>query len=166
MTKSKYISIKQYLAKRGILPVKERNYYGMYLSPLREERTPSFKVDYTKNLWYDFGTNEGGSIVDLVMKLESCSLAKAFVKLDSFSFHRNCFVTPKPYSKSTIEICDIKLLTHPALLEYLTFRSIDTEIAKHYCREIHYSIREKNYFAIGFENDSGGWELRNRAFKG
>lgn len=44
------IPIREYLAHRGILPRYERNGYGMYLSPLREERTPSFKVNYQKDL--------------------------------------------------------------------------------------------------------------------
>jgi DNA primase len=65
MTDVKNISIKGFLAGRGIAPKQERNGYGMYLSPLREERTPSFKVDYGQNLWYDFGLGEGGSIIDL-----------------------------------------------------------------------------------------------------
>ena len=33
------IPIREYLARRGIVPRYERNGYGMYLSPLREERT-------------------------------------------------------------------------------------------------------------------------------
>ena len=50
MNDLKNIDIRQFLAWRGILPKYERNGYGMYLSPLREERTPSFKVDYVQNL--------------------------------------------------------------------------------------------------------------------
>ena len=56
---SNRISIRDFLAWRGIQPKYERNGYGMYLSPLREERTPSFKVDYVRNLWYDFGLGRG-----------------------------------------------------------------------------------------------------------
>ena len=55
MNDLKNIGIRQFLARRGIQPKYECNGYGMYLSPLREERTPSFKVDYVRNLWYDFG---------------------------------------------------------------------------------------------------------------
>jgi hypothetical protein len=51
-------------------------------------------------------------------------------------------------------------------LDYLKERSINTDIAKRYCSEIHYSIAGKNYFAIGFPNDAGGGELRNWNFKG
>ena len=62
------ISIKDYLESLGILPVVDKLYYGMYHSPLRQDDTPSFKVDYGVNLWCDFGTGEGGSLIDLVMK--------------------------------------------------------------------------------------------------
>ena len=168
MKNSNYISMRQYLANRGIHPEKDRGYYGLYYSPLREDNNPSFKVDYDKDLWYDFGANEGGSIVDLVMKLENCSLAEAFQKLDntSFSFQRDNAPVVPINREPAIKVTDTKPLTHPALLDYLKERSINTDIAKHYCSEIHYSIAGKNYFAIGFPNDAGGWELRNRDFKG
>ncbi len=62
------ISIKDYLNSLGIQPVTEKGSYGMYRSPLREDNTPSFKVDYNANLWCDYGTGEGGTLIDLVMK--------------------------------------------------------------------------------------------------
>lgn len=49
----------------------------MYLSLLREERTPSFSVSYDKNLWHDFGTGEGGSIIDLVPRMEGFAEGEA-----------------------------------------------------------------------------------------
>jgi DNA primase len=148
-------------------PEKDREYYGLYRSPFREDNNPSFKVDYEKDLWYDFGANEGGSIVDLVMKLENCSLAETFRRLDdtSFSFQRNTPVV-STNREPAIKVQNIISLTHPALLDYLKERSINTDIANRYCSEVHYSIADKNYFAIGFPNDTGGWELRNKNFKG
>lgn len=71
----KHLSIRAYLAEQGLHPTKDNPRYGLYLSPLREEHTPSFKVDYVRNLWYDFGLGEGGSIIDLVMRLERCDFA-------------------------------------------------------------------------------------------
>lgn len=50
----KQISIRDYLALRGVEPKQQNTRYGLYLSPLREEHSPSFKVDYIQNLWYDF----------------------------------------------------------------------------------------------------------------
>jgi DNA primase len=170
MKNSNYISIKQYLENKGIKPVKDRGYYGMYRSPLRNDSNPSFKVDYQKDLWYDFGTGEGGSIIDLVMKLENCLLPEAFRRLETFfSFHRNdtpVIFPTQANREPAITIRNIKPLTHPALLDYLNERKINLEIAKRYCSEVHYSIADKLYFAIGFRNDAGGWELRNRNFKG
>jgi len=169
MKHSNYISIQQYLENKGIYPAKDRRYYGLYNSPLREDSNPSFKVDYQQDLWYDFGANEGGSIVDLVMRMEACSLAEALRRLEnSFSFQRNAPIVPVvPINReSAIKIQRIVPLTHPALFDYLKERSINTDIAKHYCKEVHYSIAGKNYFAIGFSNDSEGWELRNKDFKG
>ena len=67
------ISIKDYLNSLGIQPVTEKGSYGMYRSPLREDNTPSFKVDYNANLWCDYGTGEGGTLIDLVMKQHGCN---------------------------------------------------------------------------------------------
>ena len=159
-----YISIKQYLENKGINPAKDRGYYGMYSSPFRKDTNPSFKVDYGKDLWHDFGTGKGGSIIDLVMKLENCSLAEAFQRLDdnSFSFQRSNPIDKNP----VIKIQNIVPLTHLALFSYLKERSIDINIAKRYCSEVHYFVAEKTYFAVGFQNDAGGYELRNKYFKG
>ena len=66
----KAISIKDYLGSMSIYPTKNYSYYGMYKSPFRNEHTPSFKVDYNQNLWYDFALDEGGSLIDLVMYLQ------------------------------------------------------------------------------------------------
>lgn len=52
------------------------------------------------------------------------------------------------------------------MVSYLTGRGIDPAIARTYCREVRYTTGGKEYFAIGFRNDAGGWELRNPLFKG
>lgn len=73
----KSIPIKDYLQQKGIYPTKIYSGYGLYKSPFRNEKTPSFKVDYNTNLWHDFGSGEGGSIIDLVMKMHKCSFIQA-----------------------------------------------------------------------------------------
>ena len=75
------ISIKDYLESLGILPVVDKLYYGMYHSPFRQDNTPSFKVDYSVNLWCDFGTGKGGSLIDLVMKQHGCNAYGAISRL-------------------------------------------------------------------------------------
>ena len=161
-----HINIKQFLAQKGISPKQERQGYGMYLSPFRTENEPSFKVDYNQNLWYDFGLGEGGSIIDLVMKLEHCDFREAVAKLEngSFSFHRDESVHS---IHSTLQIVSVKPLLDSRLIHFLqSKRSIDIEIAKQYCKEVHYTTNGKPFFAIGFQGDAGGWELRNEYFKG
>jgi hypothetical protein len=172
LTEIKQISIRGYLNNRGITPAKDSGYYGMYHCPYREDRNASFKVDYRKNVWYDFGTNEGGSIIDLVMKMENCPFHEAVNKLEvqpnsqlsqqptvamdkrnagnSFSFHRD---------NPSIMIQNIVPITHPKLTDWVRERKIDLNLANLYCREIHYRNRGKDYFSIGFRNDDNGYEL-------
>ena len=57
-------------------------------------------------------------------------------------------------------------LSHEALKGYLKERGIDPAVAGRFCKEVAYGIRGKRYFAIGFMNRSGGYELRNPMFKG
>lgn len=163
----KKISIKNFLAEQGISPKQERTGYGMYLSPFRAETAPSFKVDYNKNLWYDFGTGEGGSIIDLVMRLDGCSINEAITKLkngSNFSFHRSETIES---IHSSLQITSVKSLENHHLIDYLqSKRSINIDIAREYCREVHYTTGGKQFFAIGFQSNAGGWELRNEYFKG
>ena len=164
--------IREYLASRGIRPVKDRGYYGLYHSPLREDRTPSMKVDYDKNLWIDYGAGEGGTLIDLMMRMERCDAGEAMRRLEqkitgmpAFSFLG--YSNPvSPHRESAIAIEKVRPLENPALLAYLTERGIDFATARAHCSEVHYRIANKFYFAIGFCNDAGGWELRNRYFKG
>ena len=69
--------IVEYLERKGIRPVRRTPSYTMYRSPLREETHPSFKVDTQKNLWIDYAEGKGGSIIDLCMRLEGCTLSEA-----------------------------------------------------------------------------------------
>lgn len=164
----KQLSIRTYLSRRGIQPARENTHCGFYLSPLRSERTPSFKVDYAQNLWYDHGTGEGGSIIDLIMRLERCSFAEAVQSLGSGQRIPIATIAPASVVPTVpaLRILSDTPLQHPALLGYLKERGIDPAIAAEHCREVRYAVGDKIYFAIGFRNDAGGWELRSERFKG
>jgi hypothetical protein len=69
----------------------------------------------------------------------------------------------KPTSK--ILVNHIKNLYHPGLIQYLYRRKINPKIAALLCKEVYYQVRGKKYFALGLQNRSGGWELRNAYFK-
>lgn len=172
MHKLNTISIKEYLYSQNIHPVKDRGYYGMYHSLFRADNNASLKVDFSKNLWIDFGSNEGGTLIDLVMRINNCTVGEAVTKLerqygsiqaDSFSFQGNDnFRKEEP----SISIQKVIPLSHPSLLHYLTERCVNVDIAKQHCLEVRYSTNGRNYFAIGFKNDSDGWILRSEYFKG
>lgn len=55
-----------------------KNYVG--LCPFHEEKTPSFSVNQTKQLFHCFGCGQGGSIFQFIMEIESLSFVEA-VKL-------------------------------------------------------------------------------------
>jgi len=128
------ISIKAYLAKLEIFPTKEMGYYGMYRCPFRDDNDPSMKVDYNKNLWFDFGSTAcGGTLIDLIMKIGQCSEHDAITKLekeeykcDSFSFHGNTLIPSTGFI-----INKIQSLQNKALLDYVCEeRKINSDIAK------------------------------------
>ena len=174
-----HISIKDYLKSLGILPAVDKLYYGMYHSPFRQDDTPSLKVDYGVNLWCDFGTGEGGSLIDLVMKQHSCNaygaisrLEQGYYSANTFSFQgksiseRNAVKEEKKQLASPIEIRKIQPLQNPALINYLKSRNIAPEVVSDYVQEMYYCVNGKPLFALAFKNDAGGYELRNPGYKG
>ncbi|MDP2335413.1 MAG: toprim domain-containing protein [Bacteroidota bacterium] len=181
----KQISIRQYLADLGIYPAKDSSRYGMYNSPFREDHNASMKVDYPKNLWIDYGANEGGTLIDLLMRMEHCSLHEAITRLeqkyshadigtyqsnnihtDNFSFHRDKPDMDPKSQEPTITILNVQPISNHALIDYLNERRISIDIARIHCREVHYSVNDKPYYAVGFQNDKDGYEFRSKYFKG
>ena len=74
---------------------------------------------------------------------------------------------PVPFvEKPTFENVEISRLESPALLRYLAERGIPKEVAQRYCVQVDYELHGKRYYAIGFENNAHGYELRNQFFKG
>lgn len=163
------IPIVEYLRSLGFEPVKVRGADHWYHSPFREERTPSFKVNTNLNVWYDHGTGEGGSILDLGAKLHQCTLHEFLAELsqgnhNNVSPHRQHLPIEKPENK--LEVISAIPLISPGLIHYLNSRGIDKKTANKYCKEVEFRIGERMYNAIGFPNQSGAYELRNSWFKG
>jgi hypothetical protein len=65
-----------------------------------------------------------------------------------------------------LQILSVKDLSDTALTNYAKARGIPSSLAEKYLKEVHFSIGEKNYQALGFENMQGGYELRSENFKG
>jgi len=170
--KAKTIQIIEYLSSLGFRPSREVNNNYWYKSMLRPgESKASFKVNIQQNCWFDHGLGEGGNILDLVMKMHGLnSVSQALKKLEgqpvpsSFSFHQFGSNSPK---KRPYLIQKIDKLSNKALVNYISkTRGIKYELAQKFCSEVYYQTNQKSYFAIGFKNDLGGWELRNKFWKG
>lgn len=67
---------------------------------------------------------------------------------------------------SAFEGLRVSPLKNTVLLDYLERRGIPSDIASRECVEVHYRMRGKWYFAVGFKNRKGGIEIRNPYFKG
>ena len=59
------IPITDFLNAMRVRPTKRKGNVLWYSTPYRTDRTPFFKVDTTKNVWFDFGIGKGGDIFDL-----------------------------------------------------------------------------------------------------
>ncbi len=167
----KNIKITEYLEAIGIPPVLKKGSKYWYLAPYRSETRPSMKVNTDINRWYDFGTNQKGDLIELCKLLyRTNSIPEVLEKIarQAEVSHIACDRSPvKPHTTvSEMTSIVVKGLAHPALLSYLRSRGIDGDIAVMYCKEAHYVVRRKEYFAIAFGNDRGGYELRNPYFKG
>ena len=159
-----------YLSKLGHEPAKIRHFDYWYLSPLREEKTPSFKINRKLNRWYDHGLGKGGNIIDFAIIYNNCTIGEFLHQLNSnFSFQKPlAFHSQKqdtPNTESKINILQEKALSSFSLLRYLQQRRIPIDLAESYCREVKYELNGKEYFGIGFKNNSGGYEIRNPYFK-
>ena len=170
---AKQISLAEYLQTLGYTPVKRQGNSLWYKSPLREETEASFKVNTELNRWYDFGIGKGGNIIALASELYHSDnvpyllerIAKHTPNLHTanhapFSFGRQSVSEPMYRHLQVAE------LSSPALLSYLQERGINTGVAKRECKELHFTHGDRRYFTIGFPNMAGGYEVRNRYFKG
>ncbi|EFC70934.2 toprim domain-containing protein [Prevotella sp. oral taxon 299] len=178
LSRIKRYSIVEYLERKGIRPVRKTPTYAMYRSPLREETHPSFKVDTEKNLWIDYAEGRGGSIIDLCMRMEGCTLSEAIRCLgqnasdNGTSSFLNDFVPnnsqPVMAVNGARRLIEISDTLPPHLQDYLTKeRCVNLEKATPFLKCISYEVRGRRYQAIGFANLSGGYELRDdKTFKG
>lgn len=167
----KSIPLAAFLSQLGHEPTMRKGTRLWYKSPLRQEQTPSFKVETTLNCWYDFGLGKGGNIIDLAAEMyqstdfrylmrciaDSCPVPSVQTVASSY---------PQRHSAPSMERFEVVPLEHRALVAYLQERGIPAHIAKAKCKEAHYCVNGRFYFAVAFENVSGDCELRNRYFKG
>ncbi|MEM9701306.1 MAG: toprim domain-containing protein [Planctomycetota bacterium] len=168
---AKEVPIDELLRQCGYEPTRENGETVWYRSPLRDERTPSFKVNRSRNLWIDFGDGRGGDVIDLAKELFDCPDVSSALQ----AIERAVGATPivllpqkkrKPEPTPDAEILIVGPVKSRSLLHYMKQRGIDPALVTDLVGEVRYRRGGKEYFAIGFPNDAGGYELRTAAFKG
>jgi DNA primase len=163
------IDIVDYLSKEGIQPTKIHGNDYWYLSPLREEKTASFKVNRKINCWYDHGAGKGGNIIDFALLFHNCKLSQWLQSLSDGHWlifpAKNAFPDRTIKELKLITVLEDSPITSQRLVDYLSERKISLSIATIFCREVKYTLRGKNYYGIGFKNDAGGFEIRNAFYK-
>lgn len=166
---TKQIRIEDYLHALGHSPVRQCGASLWYRSPLREETDASFKVNTALNKWFDFGIGKGGDLIALASELYGSKNVSYLLRQIGRQALHVCPVTcpfPKREKpKPAFQDVEVKELASPALYRYLKERGIDAGTARRECREIRYGLGGKRYFAVGFPNMNGGYEIRNRYFK-
>lgn len=165
----KEVSLVEFLNRLGYQPTGRDSKGLWFYAPYRSERKPSFHVNPHKNVWFDFGTGEGDDIFTLAGAISGKT---DFVEQARYIAERMDMPVAEPYKpvpfveEPTFENVKVSRLSSPALLKYLSDRGIPRDIAQRYCIQVNYQLHGKDFYAIGFENNAHGYELRNPFFKG
>lgn len=157
------VLLKEILYSLGYVPNKENEKEAWYLSPFGSETQASFKLDKRKNQWYLFSEGVGGNNVDFVKKYFNSSISEvlSWAKDQNFSsFHQQVDSQPSNYS-----ITEVNEIKNWNLKKYLNERGLSKKVYP-YLKEVKFTINSKKLYAIGIQNLSGGWELRNTFYKG
>lgn len=173
-TGAKAQPLHEFLGRLGYQPAYLRGNDIWYRSPFRQnERTPSFKIDRVKNVWYDHGLGQGGTIIDFVMHLSgSIDIAGALSRIAEIvdrpvqSPAILLPVAPPVRPKTPPVIESVGAITDRMLEAYLATRGIPLDLARLHLKEIAYQVGGNGYKALAFANDAGGFEVRNPSFKG
>lgn len=175
---AKQIDLVKFLARLGYHPIKEKSHNLWYKSPFRDETEASFKIDMNTNRWHDFGNGKKGTIVDFVAELNqttNISEVLVFIKNNantitssytskSRDLNENISFFQKQKENSTREV-SISPLTSAVLKIYLNQREISENYLPH-LQQATIIQGDKQYLALAFLNDKGGYELNNKYYKG
>lgn len=181
VAQAKQIDLPDLLARIGCQqqPVTRQGIW--YLSPLRDEKTPSFKVWQNEKgqwCWKDFGDERGGNVIAFAncmigKETSDRAISEALKWLDDIFGSR---VATTPVQRTTapksarieaiqpdrFTLVDNKRLTSPQLLGYLEGRGISRRVAQANCGQANYydNVAKKKFFGISFPNIGGGLEIR------
>ncbi len=158
------ISIRMVLESVNLFPVKENRKTAFYFALDREEKIPSLSVDFVKNKAFDFGTGKSYDVISIVQQMNQCSVSEALKYLEKLDFPvQKKFQNEETKQQKEYKILNVCEIQHPALIQYLKFRKVYEQ--EELVNEVEYELNGKKYFGIGFFNNSGGVEIRNKYSK-
>ena len=137
---SQYVDLK----KRG------KNYFG--LSPFRSETKPSFSVAPDKNMWYDFGSGQGGNSVQFLIEYEKISFSEAIRSLAEKYNIEIIEVGDEQQSNLYDQLYEIHNLTNLFFINNLSSKK--GMKAKSYMKDRFFDDTIIKKFSIGFASDS------------
>lgn len=163
------LEFEEVLQKLGLQPIIKKGRSLFYISPFRpNEKTESFHVTKSNpyDLFYDHGDGTGGKIVDFFIKYLQTNPKGVldYFNGNSFSFQQQKNLSEDVPIKKEYEILELKEIQSIPLIQYLESRKLPLEQTRKYCKEIHYRMNRRIYFAIAFPTESG-FEIRNRYVK-
>ena len=162
------VKLEEILVSLGHHPTKQNEKEAWFLNPFYTETQASFKINKNLNYWYLHSEGIGGNNVDFMKKYLNASVKEVLEwaeKQNFSSFQPQNSIQKQNSLKQNYQITEIKELQNENLKDYLQQRGLSTKVYP-LVKEIHFRIDQKNLYAIGFENLSGGWELRNSFYKG
>ena len=149
-----------------------------YYSPFRKEKSPSFVVYPESNRWVDYGlvgSHRGGDGINLVQMLHKFDFKEAVEYLLAMDGKD---ILPPPsestrggmavHASGRQRVDEVVEIRSRSLVSFLASRRIPAEVARQFCKEVHYTYSQsgRNYFGIGFANDLGGWVIRTAPYTG
>lgn len=178
------VSLSDFLGRLGHRPSKKSGKELFYLSMLRDTDTsPSFCVNEDLGVWYDHGIGKGGNIIDFALFYwKHLSFKEVLAKIaDLYKFEVSSSESLSGSEKKSrkriarklphYKIEEVKKLgNNDAITNYLKSRGI-WNVANDKLRELYYFVEDekkvrKHFFSAGWQNENGGWEVRNKYFKG
>jgi len=178
----KNVPISDFLSLLGHHPVRPGRVELSYRAPYRNDTAPSLSVNDRLGLWYDHGSGQGGSVLDLAMILfQTSNVAEAASKLNELFdkpalayLPRLAWALDKEKSERVQHYRILKIGTvgtNRAISAYLEQRGILAEaIRSRAVKEIYYEIedeagKKKRYFGAGWFNDTDGVDIRSEYVK-
>jgi len=137
---SQYVDLK----KRG------KNYFG--LSPFRSETKPSFSVAPDKNMWYDFGSGQGGNSVQFLIEYEKISFSEAIRSLAEKHSIEIIEIGDEQQSNLYDQLYEIHNIANLFFISNLSSKK--GVKAKSYLKDRFFDDKIIKTFYIGFANDS------------